>query len=225
MKMKPIVVINLKTYKQGKNAVELAKQIEKIDSRIIVGVQASDVYEITKATKLRVYGQHVDWQKPGKHTGFILPEAVKKDKAIGSFLNHSEHKLKFRVLKKTIKRCRQVGLKVLVFAKDLKEAKKIQKLKPDYLVVEPPELVGGKKSVSKSKPELIKKIAKKLKRGFLVGAGIHNREDVKIAMKLGASGIAVSSAITKARNPGKKLRELMNCRINLHALACSLNIL
>ena len=34
-------------------------------------------------------------------------------------------------------------------------------------------------------------------------------EDVKIAMKLGASGIAVSSAITKAKNPAKKLRELI----------------
>jgi thiamine monophosphate synthase len=28
-------------------------------------------------------------------------------------------------------------------------------------------------------------------------------------MKLGASGIAVSSAITKAKNPGKALKELM----------------
>ena len=207
--MKPITVINFKTYKQGKQAVKLAKQIEKIKKDVIVDVQASDIYEIVKTTKLRVYAQHVDWQKPGRHTGFILPEAVKKDKAKGSFLNHSEHKLSPCVLRKTIKRCKAVGLKTLVFAKDLKEAKKIQKMKPDYLVVEPPELVGGKKSVSKAKPELIEKIKKKIKMKFLVGAGIHSREDVKIAMKLGAGGIAVSSAITKVRNPGQKLRELL----------------
>jgi len=207
--MKPIVVINLKTYKQGKAAITLAKAIEKVDKNIIVGVQATDIYEITKATKLKVYSQHVDYQEPGRNTGFILPEAIKKDKAVGSFLNHSEHKLSSRIIKKTIKRCKKGGLKTLVFAASLREAKKIKKMKPDYLVIEPPELVGGKISVSKAKPELIKNISKKLKTKFLVGAGIKNNEDLKIAMKLGASGIALSSAITKAKNPGKKLRELL----------------
>lgn len=207
--MKSIIVINFKNYLFGENAVRLAKIIEKVDSKIILGVQANDIYEIAKKTKLRIYSQHVDYFKPGRHTGYIIPEAVKKDKAVGSFLNHSEHKLSFRILKKTIRRCRQAGLKTLVFASNLKEAKRVQKLSPDYLVIEPPELVGGKKSVSKTKPELIEKIKKKLKMKFLVGAGIHSNEDVKIAMKLGACGIAVSSAITKAKNPGKKLKELL----------------
>lgn len=207
--MKPSIIINFKTYKQGKAAIKLAKQIERINKNIIIGVQASDIYEIAKATKLRVYAQHVDWQKPGRHTGFILPEAIKKDKAKGSFLNHSEHKLKPRVIKKTIKRCRKVGLKTAVFASSLREAKKIRKMNPDYLIIEPPELVAGKKSVSKAKPELIQKIKKKLKCKFLVGAGIHSKEDINMAMKLGASGIALSSAITKAKNPGKKLKELV----------------
>ena len=206
---KPLVIINLKTYQQGKKAVELAKKIEKVDKNIILGVQASDIYEITKATKLKVYSQHVDFFKPGKHTGHIIPEAVKKDGAKGTFLNHSEHPLTFSILKKTMKRCKTLNLKTAVFAKDLTQAKKIKKLKPDYLIIEPPELVGGKVSVSKSKPELIKEIAKKLKTKFIVGAGIRTREDVQVAMKLGASGIAISSAITKAKNPGKKLRELL----------------
>ena len=48
-----------------------------------------------------------------------------------------------------------------------------------------------------------------MKMKFLVGAGIHSSEDLKIAMKLGASGIAVSSAICNAKNPGKKLRDLV----------------
>lgn len=207
--MKPIIVINFKTYEQGKSAIDLAKQIEKVDKNIIIGVQASDIYEIVRATKLKVYSQHVDYEKKGKATGFVLPEAVKKDGAVGSFLNHSEHKLDFGILKKTVKRCRKVRLKVLIFASSLKEAQRIQKLKPDYLIYEPPELVGGKKSVSKAKPEIIKKIKNKLKMKFLVGAGIHNSSDVKTALSLGASGFAVSSAVCKARNPGKKLRELL----------------
>lgn len=206
---KPIIVINFKTYKQGKEVIKLAKAIEKVDKKIIIGVQASDVYEINKATKLKVYAQHVDYFKKGRNTGFILPEAVKKDGAVGSFLNHSEHKINYRILKKTIKRCKEIGLKTMVFAKDLREAKKMKRWGVDFIIIEPPELVAGKKSVSKAKPELIEKIAKKLKCKFLVGAGIKTNEDVKIAMKLGASGIAVSSAITKAKNPARKVRELI----------------
>jgi len=207
--MKPIIVINFKAYKQGKQAIELAKQLQKVSKDVIIGVQATDIYEIVKSTKLRVYSQHVNYEKKGKATGFILPEAIKKDGAVGSFLNHSEHKLSFNVLKKTMKRCKQIGLKTMVFASSVSEALKIEKLKPDYLIYEPPELVGGEISVSKSKPEIIKKIKNKLKMKFLVGAGVHTKEDVKIAMKLGASGITVSSAVCGARNPEKKLREMM----------------
>jgi triosephosphate isomerase len=208
--MKPIIVINFKTYQQGAKAVKIAKEIERVDRNIILGVQASDIYEISKKTELKIYAQHVDYYEPGRNTGYILPEAVKKDGAIGTFLNHSEHKLSYDILKKTVERCKNIGLKTLVFASNLKEAEKIQKLKPDYLAIEPPELVGGKKSVSKDKPELIKQIKNRIKMKFLVGAGIHTREDVIIACKFGASGIAISSAITKARNPEKKLKELID---------------
>jgi len=207
--MKPIIVVNLKTYKQGKKVIELAKDIEKVDKNIIIGVQISDIFEIAKKVKNPVYSQHVDYFKPGRNTGFILPEAVKIDKGEGVFLNHSEHKLSFHILKKTVKRCKKIGLKVLIFASSLKEAKKIKRLKPNYLVVEPPELVAGKRSVSRAKPELISKIKNKLNYKFLVGAGIKSKDDVKIALKLGASGIAVSSVITKAGNPKKTLKELI----------------
>ena len=208
--MKPIIVINFKTYVQGEKVLKLAKIIEKVDKDIIIGVQASDICRVANKTNLKVYSQHVDYFEMGKNTGYILPEAVKKDRAVGTFLNHSEHKLSYDILKKTVERCKKIGLKTLVFASNLKEAEKIQKLKPDYLAIEPPELVGGKKSVSKEKPELIKQIKNRIKMKFLVGAGIHTREDVIIACKFGASGIAISSAITKARNPEKKLKELIN---------------
>jgi triosephosphate isomerase len=208
--MKPIVVINLKTYQQGKSAINIAKEIEKVDKNIILGVQASDIYEIAKKSKLKIYAQHVDYFLPGRFTGYILPEAMKKDGAVGTFLNHSEHKISYEVLKKTIARCKKIKLKTLVFASNLNEAEKIQKLKPDYLVIEPPELVAGNKSVSSEKPELIKRIKAKIKMKFLVGAGIRTKEDVRIACKLGATGVAFSSVITKAGEPGKKLKELIN---------------
>jgi len=207
--MKPIVIINFKTYKSGKDAVSLAKQIEKFDKNIIVGVQATDLHSIYSLTSLNVFIQHVDLCEPGRNTGFITPEAAYAIGARGAFLNHSEHKLSFDVIKNTVTRCKKLKLKTAIFASNLKEAKKIKSLKPDYLIYEPPELVAGNISVSKAKPDLIKKISKNLKYDFIVGAGIKNKEDVDIAMRLGAKGIAVSSAITKARNPKKALKELL----------------
>jgi triosephosphate isomerase (TIM) len=207
-KMKQIIIINLKTYKQGKDLIELAKKIEEYNPESIIGAQVTDISELTKNTKLPVYSQHVDSLEVGRATGFILPEAVKENGAIGTFLNHSEHPLKFKVIKDTVKRCKDIGLKVAVFAPNIKEAKKIEKLKPDYLIIEPPELVAGDISISKANPGLIKNLKKELKMDFLVGAGIKTKEDIDIAMNLGSVGFAISSAITKAENPSKKLKEL-----------------
>ena len=36
----------------------------------------------------------------------------------------------------------------MVFVKDIKQAKEIEKLHPDFLIYEPPELVAGNISVS-----------------------------------------------------------------------------
>ncbi len=208
--MKPIIVINLKTYQQGEEVIKLAKIIEKINKNIIIGVQASDIEEIARKTRLKVYAQHVDYMEHGRETGYIIPEAVKSDGAAGTFLNHSEHPLKIDAIKKTIERCKKLKLKTMVFAKDLNDARKIEKLKPDYIIYEPPELVGGNISVSEAKPNIISEIVKRIKIPILIGAGVHSRKDVQTAMKLGASGIAVSSAITQSKNPGKILRELLS---------------
>ncbi|MEM4625713.1 MAG: triose-phosphate isomerase, partial [Candidatus Pacearchaeota archaeon] len=111
--MKPIIIVNFKTYKQGKEVVKLAKQIESINKEIIIGVQPTDLYIIKKNVKLRVFSQHVDYFEKGRATGFILPEAIKENKAEGSFLNHSEHPLTIEVIKKTINRCKKLKLKTI----------------------------------------------------------------------------------------------------------------
>lgn len=204
-----IIVINLKTYKQGKDALKLAKEIEKVDKKIIIGVQPADIYKIVNGTKLRIYSEHVDGLIPGRNTGYILPESIKENGAVGTFLNHSEHKLAFKEIKAGVKRCKEVGLKTMVFAESLVEAKKIEKLRPDLIIYEPSELVAGEISVSTAKPGVIEKIAKSLKTDFLVGAGIKSNFDIQRSLELGAKGIAVSSAITTAKNPVKTLKGLL----------------
>jgi triosephosphate isomerase len=207
--MKSLLLINFKTYQFGSDALKLAKKIERIDKNILISVQATDIYKISKETNLKIYAQHVDYKIPGRNTGFILPEAVKANGAKGVCLNHSEHSLDFKTIKDTIERCKKLKLKVIIFAKNISEAKKLEKLNPEYIIIEPPELVSGKISVAQAKPDLIKKIKKALKSKFLVGAGIHSREDVLISEKFGANGVALSSAITKSKNPEKKLKQIL----------------
>lgn len=208
----PTIVVNLKTYKYGEDVLMLAKEIEKvdkeIDNEIIVGCAVSDISEISEKTDLNVYSQHSDPVVPGRNTGYIVPEAVKSRGAIGSFLNHSEHKLDIDVIKNSIERCREAGLKTMVFAGSIEEAKKVEEMSPDYLVFEPPELVAGETSVSKARPELIEKVSKTLNSPFLVGAGIKTNEDVVKAIDMGSSGFALASGVCKAENPREVLKNL-----------------
>ena len=204
-----MIVINFKNYKFGNESVKLAKEIKKINKNIILGVNISDLYRISKETKMKCFAQHIDNKEKGRNTGFILAESVKANNGKGVFLNHSEHPLQFKDIKESIKKCKKLKLETLVFTKNIKQGKQISKLNPTYICIEPPELVAGKISVSEAKPQLIKNAVKKIKGKVLVGAGIHNDKDVKIAKKLGAYGIALSSAVTTSKNPKKVIKDLI----------------
>jgi len=215
--MKNIVIVNFKTYKSGKDVLRLARALESSRRQasgvrrqwnLVVGVSACDVEEVASKTKLRVFCEHVDGLEAGRNTGFVLPEAVKAVGAVGVFLNHSEHKISFEVLKRSVKICRKVGLEVCVFVASLSEGLRVKKLRPDYLVVEPPELVGGSRSVSSVKGYVFG-ISKKLGYPFLVGAGVKSGEDVASALRDGAVGVAVSSGVVNAKNPGKVFASLV----------------
>jgi triosephosphate isomerase len=215
-----MIFINFKTYKKGTgaNAAQLAKIIENVSNqthvKIILAVQALDVKEIVEMTKLEVWVQSIDPVDPGAHTGAILPEAVKEDGAIGTFLNHSEKKLDdYNLLSKSINQASRAGLKTLVFAGGINELRKVVGLKPTFVAYEPPELVGSRdKSVAAEKPEVIKeaaKIAKSARLPLIVGAGIKSAEDVRVSLRLGAMGVAVASDVVKADDPEKELLDLV----------------
>jgi triosephosphate isomerase len=215
-----MIFINFKTYETGtgSNAVNLAKILEEVatysQTKIIPVVQAPDIREVVQSVKLEVWSQHIDPVEFGAHTGAIIPEAVKEDGAMGTFLNHSEHKFKnFEDLEKAHERSQKVGLKTLVFAGDIKELENIIKLKPTFVAYEPPELVGSKTtSVAQAKPEVIAQavqIARENELPLIVGAGIKSQEDIRVSLRLGASGFAVASDIVKAEDPKKELLELI----------------
>ena len=90
-----MIVINFKNYKTGKDALKLAKLVEKYLPKAIVAVPATDIENVAEKTNLRVYAQHVDCLEDKKGTGFITPKSIKRDGAAGAILNHSEHPIPF----------------------------------------------------------------------------------------------------------------------------------
>ena len=88
-------------------------------------------------------------------------------------------------------------------------------LGPEYVAIEPPELIGSGISVSKANPDIIRKsvaavraVNPKVK--VLTGAGIQSGECVKIAVDLGTDGVLLASSVVKAKDPGAVMRELVS---------------
>lgn len=216
---KPVIIVNFKTYPHsiGEDAVKLAKICEKVafetGADIRVAVSAPDIYPVDKAVGIPVYAEHVDSELPGKHTGSVLPEIVKADGAAGTLLNHSEHRIPFEELKESIQRAVSVNLVVVVCAETPAKAEEIAEIKPDFVAVEPPELIGGDISVSTAHPEIITKSVELVKKKhgikLLVGAGVKTREDVIKALELGADGVLIASGIDLAEDPEKALKDLI----------------
>lgn len=210
----PILITNFKTYESaaGKSALTLAKIHEKIAKEFNVNfacaVQACDIRLVSSAVKIPILAQHFDLAGQGKFTGFTPIESLKQAGAIGSLLNHAEHKISFEILEKSIIRAKELDFFTVVCAKDEKEALAISKLKPDCIAVEPPELIGGDISVSTASPDIIKKSVSLIKDiPVIVGAGIKTAKDIKIALKLGAKGILLASGVTEAKDKEVVLRE------------------
>lgn len=215
-----MIFLNFKTYESGTGdmAVAMSKIAEEVlllsGKKIIPVVQTTDIREVVSNVSVEVWSQKIDPVTYGAHTGSILPESVLEDGARGTFLNHSENRFSdFETLTKAHERAREVGLKTLIFAKDIDELKKVATLKPDYISYEPPALIGSKdKSVATTEPEIITQaveISKKENIPLIVGAGVHSAEDVRICIELGAVGIAVASDVMMADNPKQELLDLV----------------
>ncbi len=216
MLKKPVIIVNFKTYKEasGLNAVKLAKICEHValetNTSIAVAVQALDVQRVAAAVQIPVLAQHVDGFGYGAHTGAVLHEALMAAGAKGSLVNHSEWKIPLANIHAAIKSCRSENFVVVACADTPENAKEISLLKPDFIAIEPPELIGGKISVSVAHPEIITAVTDKVHRvPVLCGAGIHTSMDVAKAIELGTQGILIASSVVLAKNPEAVLKDLV----------------
>jgi len=212
-------IVNFKNYPEvmGEGSLRLAKAAAglswELGIDVIVAPPTPMLYTIATTVKVPVFAQRTELGEQGKSTGHSIPESIKAAGCTGSLLNHSESRISFDVLGKTIERMKGLGLTSCACAETTEEAVEIAKFKPEFLAIEPPELIGTGRAVSKAKPELLtstaEALAKEQYRGTLLcGAGIVTGEDVAAAIKLGTAGILVASSVVKAPDWPSKLREL-----------------
>jgi len=197
-----MIVINFKNYKTGREALKLARKIEKYFPKAIVAVPAPDIRMISGKTKLKVYAQHVDYFEKGATTGFIIVEDVKKAGAVGTLLNHSEHQIREETIARTMDRCDEVGLDVVLCVESVRQAKRYKQFRPDAIALEDFELIGTKKSITEFRSKEVKKFAELFKRTKTVplcGAGIHSKGDIVAAKEFGCKGVLIASAIARVR--------------------------
>ena len=213
----PIIVVNFKVYEQGTgdNALHLAmihqKVAEETGVSIAIAVSALDLEKVAKAVNIPVFAQHIDPIGYGSHTGHVLADQVKDAGAYGTLLNHAEFRLENEVLRRSIEKAREVGLFTVVCADTPERAAEIIKYNPDLVAVEPPELIGGDISVSKAEPQVIEKAVEMIgENRVLVGAGVKNAQDVRIALSLGASGVLLASGVVKSQDPYSVLMDLVS---------------
>ena len=216
----PVILVNFKNYKEStnSNSLKLAEICDSVSKEFGVNISVSpsysDIKEIKDKTTVPIFSQHIDpIENAGAYTGAVVAENLKEIGIAGSLLNHSERKMDLKNIEKCIGILRKLNLVSVCCASDLEEVGKIAKLGPDFISIEPPELIGTGVSVSTTRPEVVTKTIEIVKGinpkiNVLCGAGVANGQDVRKAIELGTCGVLVSSRVVKAEDQRKILLEL-----------------
>src|SRR5512145_346640 len=214
------LIINFKNYIEiaGEKSLELSKVSEQVSNDIGVDIVVAPpqpaLSQVCATVRTPVITQHVDSFEPGPSTGYIVPEIVKSCGAIGSLVNHSEHRIEsVDTIRKVIYILKDLKMFSIVCVKTPEEAGNIANFNPDFIAIEPPELIGSGKAVSKENPsiviESILAVAERSKSSKVIcGAGIVDKADVESALRLGAKGVLVASGVIKAKSWYDKIYEL-----------------
>jgi triosephosphate isomerase len=215
----PMIVLNEKAYVEsaGAQGLQLAQICEQVAteqaSSIVICPQQVDLAKVAAAVQIPCFAQHVDAVEPGSQTGFVTLESIKGAGAAGSLVNHSEHRLKIAEIDFIVTKAASLNLLTIVCTNNLAVSRAVAELKPYAIAVEPPELIGSGRAVSKVDPAIVEDTVKAVKRVakdcvVLCGAGVTNGEDVRAALELGAEGVLLASGVVKAKDQKAALLDL-----------------
>ena len=216
----PVMIINLKVYPEsmGAPAMELAKLLDETARRtgasIVICPPVTDLFCIQKEVGIPVWAQAADPVEPGSRTGHVTLEMLQNVGAEGLLVNHSERRLQMADIGWLVAKARKLNMDSCVCAADATESKACAAMGPDFIAVEPPELIGGDISVTTANPEIVRKSVEEVRKvnshvRVLCGAGVKTGRDVRKALELGAHGVLLASGVVKARDKKATLMDLV----------------
>jgi len=218
---RPVIVVNFKTYQEasGLAALELAKVCDEISSEsgasIVIAPPMLDLAIVSRTVRIPVFAQHLDPVTSGSTTGHVTIENAKASGATGTLVNHAERRLKLAEIHEVIDKCRTLGLETIVCTNNLPVSKACAAMDPDFVAIEPPELIGGEVSVTTANPKIVSDAVEAIRMisgsvGVLCGAGVKNGRDVAKAIELGTDGVLLASGVVKAKDRRAVLLDLIS---------------
>lgn len=216
----PVVVVNFKAYPEsiGPPGTELARVCDEVSrssgASIVVCPPATELWRVRAEVRIPLWGQAADAVEPGGRTGHVTLDMLAAAGASGLLINHSERKLQIAEIQWLVDRARRLGLESCVCTNNTPVSRACAALGPDYVAVEPPELIGGDVSVTTASPEVVRSSVEEVRRvspgvRVLCGAGVKSGEDVRRAIELGAQGVLLASGVVRARDRRAALLDIV----------------
>lgn len=210
------ILVNLKAYSCDEVGISRGARAvsESSGVRVAVAPQTALLNAVSE-TGVETWAQHISGNSFGSHTGSTLGTSVAEAGATGTVLNHSECRLRLATIDAAITQAHDVGLSVIVCANNPQQIAAVTALEPEYVAVEPPELIGSGTPVSQADPDIVRDAVQAAESvnesvDVLCGAGISTGADVAAARELGADGVLLASGVAKAPDPEQVLTDLVS---------------
>jgi len=219
---KPLVIVNFKDYEvaTGMGAVDMLKAHEEVMvefpdlAKIVVAVHPTDLKDVCRvAENVIVFSESADFLTRGPdgfpkttQTGRLTPRILCGMGACGALVNHAENPRTDEEIKMIVEdfKSYKPDFVLVVCAESVERAVRILGVcKPDYIALEPPELIGGDVSVT-TKEDVVRDAVAKVGNNLLVGAGVKTGEDLKKALEFGAVGVLLASGVVKPKDKTPK---------------------
>ncbi len=216
----PLVILNFKTYLEstGQKALQLARALEEVAEetgvKMAAAPQGADLRMLSKEVNIPILAQHIDPVDAGGHTGSMLLECAKEAGASGTLINHSEQRMQLADIDMVVNKINSANLTSVVCTNNIQTSAAAAAMKPDFVAIEPPELIGSGIPVSQAEPEVVEGSVEAIKDvntdvRVLCGAGISTGDDMKAALELGSEGVLLASGIILAPDPKQALLDLV----------------
>jgi triosephosphate isomerase len=214
----PVLIVNLKNYREasGDDADRFFRYAGMVGGvNVLVAPPILDISRYIALYPDILIAQSVDVVDYGSSTGHVPLKRLIDMGVRYSLLNHSEYKLPHDRVAEIVRAAEEYDFDIVVCIDSIEELRSLVDLGvcPSAYAIEPPELIGSGRSVSKYKPQVIVdavSIGEENGIPVLCGAGISDGDDVRVALELGSRGVLVASAIVRSGDPLEVMKAMVD---------------